>query len=156
MIRLVFALVLASLFMMPEPAQAANSIVMVQSSVGSQDGNLRYGVRFVDQWTGSRFVHGKCRVGKRCIVVKIDKTRAKGTAYASWKGSKRERVTIKVNPGRGSGYMRRLFAHEVGHAMFLPHSKVRTNLMWPTLHKKDGSLVTFRFTDPQKTVLRRH
>ncbi len=154
--KYILALVLASLFVMPEPAQAATSIVMVNAHVGSQDGNLRVGTKFVDKYTGSRFVYGKCRSEKRCITIVIDKTLDKGTAFASWPNNRRERVRIRVNPGRDSGYMRRLFAHEIAHGMFVEHSKYATNLMWPSLHKSNGQMVPFRFTKPQKRVLRGH
>lgn len=148
--------VLAFLFVTPEPAYAGGDVVYVESRVGMQTANLRTGVRFVDKYTKSRFVFGKCRTGYRCIVVRIDRNRQKGTAWAAWSDAARSRVTVSVNPGRGSAYMSRLFAHEVAHGMFVGHSKYRTNLMYPTLHTANGKLVAWRFTEAQKQTLGRH
>jgi len=149
--------VVAGLFLSPTPAEASGPVVMVELHVrGSQEANVRAAVRFVDRYTGSHFVYGACRYDRRCVIVKTVVNRAKGTGYSSWKGSARKRVTVSVNPGRGDGYMRRLFAHEIGHAMFLSHSRYRSNLMWPTLFRSNGRMVTMRFTSHQRAVLRRH
>lgn len=144
------------LFVPAQPAYAAGSVVYVNASVGMQTLNLKKGAAFVDKYTRTRFVYGKCRNGSRCITVRIDRGLTKGTAWASWNGNARERVLIRINPGRGSAYMSRLFAHEMAHGMFVGHSKYRTNLMWPTLHKANGSLVPWRFTTIQVRTLRMH
>jgi hypothetical protein len=154
-----FVVILAtitSLLFGSSPAQAATPIIMIQETVkGQQDANMRLAVRFVDKYTKSRFKYGKCVYDRRCIIIKTSSSRAKGTGWSEWKGSARKRVTITVNPGRGNGYMSRLFVHEIGHAMFLPHSSNATNLMYARLIKKNGTLVPFKFTTSQKTTLRR-
>ncbi len=155
-IWIVFLAVIGSLFISPQPVEATAKIVMIQAKVGNQIGNLKTGSRFIDKYTGTRFVYGYCRPEYRCIKVLVDKKRLKGTGYASWVGREREVVTIKVHPGGSNAYMSRLWAHEVAHAMFVDHSKYRSNIMYPTLHKKNGDLVPFRVTDPQKKVLRKH
>jgi hypothetical protein len=155
--RAILILFVGLLFVVPEPAHAATKTVYVESHVGFQNANLRKGVQFVDKYTMTRFILGKCRTGQRCIVVKVDKGRKRGTAWASWKtwDKERMRVTVTVNPAGGSAYMQRLFAHEIGHAMFLSHSRYATNVMWAPLHV-NGKLVPWRFTAPQKAVLRKH
>lgn len=155
--NILLALVLSlAAIMLPSPAVAATPVIMVEEYMtGVQNTNLRRAVTFVDKYTKSRFKYGKCVYTSRCIIVKKDTGRSRATARASWKGSARKRVTLLVNPGRSDAYMARLYAHEIGHAMFLEHSNYRTNLMFPSLHTKSGSLVAFRFTDHQKSILRK-
>ncbi len=155
-IWIVFLVAIGSLFVTPEPVEASAVKVIIQASVGNQIGNLKKASRFVDKYTGTRFVYGYCRPQYRCIKVRVDRTRVKGTGYASWSGDDRKVVSIAVHPGRGSAYMTRLWAHELAHGMFVGHSTKSTNLMFPSLHKSTGKLVDFRFTENQKYTLRRH
>lgn len=152
----VFLGILASLFVGPTPVYAAGDVVYIDATVGMQTANLKKGAALVDRYTRTRFVYGKCRTESRCIRVRIDTGRVKGTGWSSWSGSERKTVRIDVNPGRGSAYMSRLWAHEVAHAMFVGHSRYASNLMWPDLYTKSGKLVAWRFTSAQITTLRKH
>jgi hypothetical protein len=149
--------VLGGLFVQPSPAEANGPVVMVEVHVkGSQDANLRWAVHYVDRFTMSRMVFGKCVPQRRCIVVRTTNDLQRGTGWTSYKGSGRVRL-VRANPARGDGYMRRLWAHEIGHAFGLKHSHYRTNLMWPTLFKKGNrTMVPIRFTDSQRAFLSRH
>lgn len=152
----VLSIIFAGLCINPAPAEAASVPVFVDIRANGQTSNVKAGAKFVDKYTKTRFVYGSCRYEYRCIRVRIDGSRQNGTAWTTWKGSARKTVTITVNPARGDSYMKRLFAHEVGHAMFLSHSRHDTNLMWAPIIKRNGKLVPMRFTTAQKTTLRRH
>jgi hypothetical protein len=134
------------LFAPVQPVYATGAVVYVDANVGMQTGNLKHGASFVDKYTKSRFVYGKCRNGYKCVKVRIDGKLKKGTGWY-------QSDVVTVNPGRGSDYMSRLFAHEIGHAMGLRHSKYATNVMWPPLFKSNGTMVPWRFTDYQKQKL---
>lgn len=122
---------------------------------------------FVDQYTGSDIVYGTCQTSYKCVRV-YEKYYSK--SYSGWTclpnewckltNDTKSYTRIYLNAYRRSysyNARRNITTHELGHAFGITyHSAYCTNVMYGSVFCSNGSLPSYRFTDPQKTILRQH
>lgn len=148
------------------PASAAVRIdkntVVIQESVGGEwDTALRQAVRFVDQYTGTRMVIGKCKTyAKRCITVAYGKPVNKnwvGQCGPDCGPSRPVSRIIVRKTWKGSGPIaakKRLLAHEIAHAFRVDHNPKFTSVMYGWVYR-NWKLSPWKFTAAEKRQLRR-
>lgn len=146
------------------PAHATATPVYVEDHTGSA-WPVYSAQDYVDRHTGTNIVYGTCRTGYKCVRV-YEKTIS--SSYAGYTclagtwclGRTTAYTRIYLNPQRNSrpyGERIRIATHELGHAFGIGyHSAYCTNVMYGHVRCPDGSLPTYRFTDPQKTILAGH
>lgn len=148
------------------PAQAKVMIdkntVVIQEAVGGEwDTALRQAVTFVDQYTGTRMVIGKCKTyAKRCITIRYGTPSKKtwvGQCGPSC-GPSRAVSTIVVRkswPGSGPvAAKKRLLAHEIAHAFRVGHNPKFTSVMYGWVYR-NWKMSPWKFTPAEKRQLRR-
>jgi len=142
------------------PATSANAVtryVYVEDHTGSK-WPVTVAEPWVDYYTGSVMVYGKCRSGYKCIRV------YEKTIRSDWAAVTRSTTTgfvIYINPQRAWwSYTRRLnlIKHELVHAMgYYTHWAYCNDLMyWHTNCPNGSLLLTSYIHSPIRDVLRRN
>lgn len=145
----------ATLLFTSTPAQAASTVYIEVHA--STVWPITDAIRFVDNYTASTAYLGACRAGYRCIKV-YEKTINTSWSAVTYPGN--PTTTIYLNPTRRTyswSARRSIVTHELGHAYGITyHSAYCTNVMYANVRCPSGSLPTYRFTDPQRVILKAH
>lgn len=155
----------AATLAVPSNAEAAARPVYVDISGVPSSWATHSAVDWVDQYTGTNMVYGKCHSGYKCIRLRYKTIKSSWAAVTQWGAGgsitcKSCTLTIYLNPqrnGYSSTVKRRIIEHELGHANGIGYeSKVCTNVMYGRMFCSNGKLPSHRFTDPQKSILRKN
>lgn len=138
-----------------QPAQATAPRTYVQVSVWDRFKSPVWNAHvWVDKYTRTDMVYGKCRSGYRCIRIYMDSFRSDWAAVTNISG---KNATIRINT-RGSlvsryGYYGRLSAmkHELGHANGITwHNERCTSIMYWRMTCPNGAYPPSVFTSGER------